>query len=139
MWVKPGGRFLQCRNTGDENLCLAVELNQNLLILYVSGGVLTVAGSGFQFVHATHGRWHCVSDECHIRMYAMHVSEHQHTAIHGATGCQRYLPCTALRPRRHQMYRDITRHPFHSVIGDIICTEILPSCISLRPRRHQLY
>jgi len=120
-------------------------------------GVLTVAGSGFQYVHTAHGRWHCVSDECHIRMCEMHVSEHQHTAIHGATGRQRYLVCTALRPRRHQLYWDITCLPFHSVLGDTCCTETLPlfhstpssetpavlrhylSSILLRSRRHQLY
>jgi hypothetical protein len=68
-----------------------------------------------------------------------------------------YLPSIPLRPRRHQLYGDITCHPFHSVLGDTRCTETLPTIyptlssetpdalrryrpsIPLCPRRHQLY
>ena len=125
MWVKPGGRFLQWRNTWWWESFPGWWTETTLLILNVSGSVLTVAGGGFQYVHTAYGRWHCVSDECHICMCEMHVSEHQHTAIHGATGCQRYLSRIALRPRRHQVYWDVTCHPFHSVLRDTSCTETL--------------
>jgi len=67
-----------------------------------------------------------------------------------------YLPSIPLRPRRHQLYWDITCHPFHSVLGDTSCTEITchpfhsvlgdTSCTETLPaihvtpfQRHQLY
>jgi hypothetical protein len=179
MWVKLGGRFLRRRKTWWRESLYCWWTEGNLLIVNVSGcfdccrewiSVLSrytwALALCWWWVSHTYVWDACfgTSTPCDSRSHRMSEVPTMHcTALPCTLSSEipavlrHYLPSIPLCPRRHQLYWDITCHPFHPFFRDTSCTETLPvihftpsletpvvlrhylSSISPLLQRHQLY